>query len=170
MGWVMLTVSAQWEPLIENEYVLTPAMESRLQYKDQHSTFDRHWLQVYDYTVWGAGLDPIANYMIMKTKDLPSPYGWVMWLELAKTRSQENVMLSMIQQWPWDERGICQLRYRYHKPFMDSPEFFDPYNQIDYCVDVYRDRYNKKRYVRSIQSVRAGRTERAKHAGRFKFK
>lgn len=30
--------------------------------------------------------------------------------------------------------GICQLYYRYHKPFIDSEEFNDPYKQMDYCM------------------------------------
>ena len=35
--------------------------------------------------------------------------------------------------------GICQLYYRYHKNFIDSPEFQDPYKQMDYCIGVWKD-------------------------------
>ncbi len=51
----------------------TSQIEDRLQYKDQHTTFDRNGPQEYNYTVGGNGLDPIANYIINKTKHLPHP-------------------------------------------------------------------------------------------------
>lgn len=34
--------------------------------------------------------------------------------------------------------GLCQLHYRYHRDFIDSPSFHDWRNQIDYCWEVYQ--------------------------------
>jgi hypothetical protein len=35
--------------------------------------------------------------------------------------------------------GICQLYYTYHKDFINSPGFQDPYVQMDYCIGVWND-------------------------------
>jgi len=41
--------------------------------------------------------------------------------------------------------GICQLNRKWHSNFIDSPEFQDPYKQIDYCLRVYNDGIEKGR-------------------------
>lgn len=41
--------------------------------------------------------------------------------------------------WGYHAYGICQLYYKYHKLFIDSPEFDDPYKQMDYCMWVWMD-------------------------------
>lgn len=46
--------------------------------------------------------------------------------------------------------GICQLNSRYHTPFIESPDFQDPYKQIDYCVSVYYDAVKKGRSLGSV--------------------
>lgn len=41
--------------------------------------------------------------------------------------------------------GLCQLNYKYHKPFIISKNFKYPKSQIDYCYEVYQDWFRKKR-------------------------
>ena len=36
------------------------------------------------------------------------------------------------------DHGLCQLHYSYNKKFIDSPEFKDPYKQLDYCYEKYK--------------------------------
>jgi hypothetical protein len=140
----------------------------RLRYEDQHTTFNRELPQEYDYTVGWDLIDPIVNYAIHATKDLPHPNGGLMWLDLVKTWSLENSRFSVVQQWPADERGICQLRYVYHKSFMDSQEFFDAYAQIDYCTDIYLDRYNRTHIKwQKITNVRSTWANRQLASERF---
>ena len=45
------------------------------------------------------------------------------------------------------DKGICQLNSAYHKPFIESEEFNDPYKQIDYCVSVAVDARDKNRPI-----------------------
>jgi len=36
------------------------------------------------------------------------------------------------------DHWLCQLHYSYNKKFIDSPEFKDPYKQLDYCYEKYK--------------------------------
>ena len=36
------------------------------------------------------------------------------------------------------DHGLCQLHYSYNKKFIDSPDFKDPYKQLDYCYEKYK--------------------------------
>ena len=40
---------------------------------------------------------------------------------------------------------ICQLYYTYHKDFINSEDFKNPYRQMDYCIWVWKDA--KKRWI-----------------------
>lgn len=40
---------------------------------------------------------------------------------------------------------ICQLYYTYHKDFIESEEFKDPYKQMDYCMWVWNNA--KERWI-----------------------
>jgi hypothetical protein len=35
------------------------------------------------------------------------------------------------------DRGICQLNTIYHKAFINSKSFQNPYKQLDYCIEVW---------------------------------
>lgn len=67
------------------------------------------------------------------------------WIDFVLTLEAENWLWkwdrrSMIiwANWHWDY-GLCQLNYQWHKPFIDSEEFKDPYKQLDYCNWVFQD-------------------------------
>lgn len=36
------------------------------------------------------------------------------------------------------DHWLCQLHYRYNKKFINSPDFADPYKQLDYCYEKYK--------------------------------
>ena len=36
------------------------------------------------------------------------------------------------------DHGLCQLHYSYNKEFINSPDFKDPYKQLDYCYEKYK--------------------------------
>lgn len=36
------------------------------------------------------------------------------------------------------DHWLCQLHYSYNKKFINSPEFKDPYKQLDYCYEKYK--------------------------------
>ena len=36
------------------------------------------------------------------------------------------------------DHWLCQLHYSYNKDFIDSPDFKDPYKQLDYCYEKYK--------------------------------
>lgn len=46
---------------------------------------------------------------------------------------------------PTSDYWLCQLHYKRHKNFIDSEEFKDPINQIEYCQEVWEDAYKKWR-------------------------
>ncbi len=37
-----------------------------------------------------------------------------------------------------NDHGLCQLHYSYNKEFINSPDFKDPYKQLDYCYEKYK--------------------------------
>ena len=49
------------------------------------------------------------------------------------------------ENWRWDpnrvsatnDHWLCQLHYSYNKEFINSPDFKDPYKQLDYCYEKY---------------------------------
>ena len=43
------------------------------------------------------------------------------------------------------DHGACQLNSQYHKKFINSPDFQDPYKQLDYCIGVWNDAIKKGR-------------------------
>ena len=40
------------------------------------------------------------------------------------------------------DHWLCQLHYSYNKKFINSPEFKDPYKQLDYCYEKYKTNPN----------------------------
>ena len=60
------------------------------------------------------------------------------WIDFVKLIECENGR--------WDPKRVsktrdfwlCQLNYRYNKKFINSPEFADPYKQLDYCYEKYK--------------------------------
>ena len=41
-----------------------------------------------------------------------------------------------------NDHWLCQLHYSYNKEFINSPDFKDPYKQLDYCYEKYKTNPN----------------------------
>lgn len=39
---------------------------------------------------------------------------------------------------PTHDHWLCQLNYKFNKNFINSPDFEDPYKQMDYCYEKYK--------------------------------
>ena len=79
---------------------------------------------------WYASDSVIQNYV---------NYAYSLWwIDFVKLIECENGR--------WDPKRVsktrdfwlCQLNYRYNKKFINSPEFADPYKQLDYCYEKYK--------------------------------
>lgn len=70
------------------------------------------------------------------------------WLWTANRKS--NIIWA---NWYYDF-GICQLNKKYHKSFINSKEFEDPYKQVDYCFGVWQDAIKKWRLKTTFYAYR----------------
>lgn len=110
---------------------------------------------------------PQINTKICPANIAPNDADKQKWIEYAGSMIDDAHRLDLLATW-WAEsgftpasvskpntngtkdHGICQLNSAYHSQFINSPEFQDPYKQLDYCVGVYRDALNKKRALGSV--------------------
>lgn len=75
-------------------------------------------------------------------------------LNLILTFTAENWWWHWDRVSPTNDYWLCQLHYKRHKDFIDSPEFEQPENQIQYCLEVWQDAYKKGRMPRVAYSKR----------------
>lgn len=52
------------------------------------------------------------------------------------------------------DNWLCQLNSAYHSKFIYSDDFQDPYKQIDYCLNVWKDAANRSKMPRYAHEVR----------------
>jgi hypothetical protein len=64
-----------------------------------------------------------------------------------------------------DDNGLCQLLRKYHKPFIESNRFNDPFEQVNYCYLVWKDAIKKNRLTTTFY----GYNVREKVKNRFIF-
>lgn len=60
------------------------------------------------------------------------------WIEFVKLIECENGRWDPKRISKTNDRWLCQLNYRYNKKFINSPDFADPYKQLDYCYEKYK--------------------------------
>ena len=60
------------------------------------------------------------------------------WIEFVKLIECENCRWDPKRISKTNDRGLCQLNYKYNKKFINSPDFADPYKQLDYCYEKYK--------------------------------
>ena len=60
------------------------------------------------------------------------------WIEFVKLIECENGRWDPKRISKTNDRGLCQLNYKYNKNFINSPDFADPYKQLDYCYEKYK--------------------------------
>lgn len=88
----------------------------------------------YDYSV---ALQDYVNYAY---------HLW--WIEFVKLIECENGRWDPKRVSKTNDRGLCQLNYRYNKKFINSPDFADPYKQLDYCYEKYKINPNLRYWPR----------------------
>lgn len=67
------------------------------------------------------------------------------WLDMVTTMIGENWWFNKDIVSITNDHWLCQLNYKRHKDFINSPEFKDPYNQARYCTEVWKDAIKKNR-------------------------
>ena len=79
---------------------------------------------------WYASSSAIQNYV---------NYAYNVWgMDFVKLIECENGTWDPKKVSKTHDHWLCQLHYSYNKKFIDSPEFKDPYKQIDYCYEKYK--------------------------------
>lgn len=102
--------------------------------------------------VWASdNIQQIVNYAYNISKDKA-------WLDMVLTFDYENGLWTTDRVSKWVSKawyrdyGICQLNYQWHKKFIESEDFKDPYKQLDYCYKVWQDAYTRW-WVAKIKST-----------------
>lgn len=93
-----------------------------------------------DYSVFIKGFpeDSLANQISTIR------YKWG-WLTMVTTMIWENGWFDKDIKSITNDHWLCQLNYRWHKDFINSTWFKDPFNQAYYCLEVWNDAIKKKR-------------------------
>lgn len=91
---------------------------------------EQHMLQeilVHKWYSYGDKMQDYVNYAY---------HLW--WIEFVKLIECENGRRDPKRISKTNDRGLCQLNYKYNKKFINSPDFADPYKQLDYCYEKYK--------------------------------
>lgn len=103
--------------------------------------FPNHVPEVYtDYSVEIAWFpkDSLANEISTIW------YNWG-WLDMVTTMIGENWWFNKDIVSITNDHWLCQLNYRWHKDFIESEDFRDPFIQANYCLWVRNDAIKKHR-------------------------
>jgi len=71
-------------------------------------------------------------------------YSWG-WIDMVTTMIGENWGFNKDIVSITNDHWLCQLNYKRHKDFINSPWFRDPVTQANYCVEVWHDAIKKNR-------------------------
>ena len=82
---------------------------------------------VHKWYSYGAKMQDYVNYAY---------HLW--WIEFVKLIECENGRWDPNRVSKTNDRGLCQLNYKFNKKFINSPDFADPYKQLDYCYEKYK--------------------------------
>lgn len=103
----------QWQVQEENQ--------QEIQQEEQHEIIVHNWYAsdsiIQDY----------ANYAYD-----------IWWIEFVKLIECENGRWDPNRVSETHDHWLCQLNYKYNKNFINSPDFSDPYKQLDYCYEKYK--------------------------------
>jgi len=58
-----------------------------------------------------------------------------------------------------NDHWLFQLHYKYHKDFINSKNFLDPFKQVDYGISVWLDAKKKWRMPRHAHPYVKGKTK-----------
>ena len=62
----------------------------------------------------------------------------IWWIDFVKLIECENGTWDPNKVSKTNDHWLCQLHYSYNKDFINSPDFKDPYKQLDYCYEKYK--------------------------------
>lgn len=99
---------------------------------------------------------------------LDTIWPWDHWKNWYNYSCENQTLVRTAENWGWfwdrvsptNDHGFCQLNYRRHKNFIDSPEFADQYRQLEYCNQVWMDAYKKWKMPRMAYSNRNAMKDR----------
>lgn len=118
-------VALTWLSNNDEKIELNSATDINVTTKVKH----KYWREDDDKQNW-------LNYLYEKSwydKDILSTFlgeNWTFGLERRSFIKWNN--------WYYDW-WICQLNWQYHKKFINSPDFQNPYKQLDYCIWVWNN-------------------------------
>lgn len=79
---------------------------------------------------WYVSDSPVQSYV---------NYAYQLWgMDFVKLIECENGRRDPYRISKTNDHWLCQLHYKYNKKFIDSPDFQDPYKQLDYCYEKYK--------------------------------
>ena len=76
---------------------------------------------------YGAAMQDYVNYAYH--------LWWIEFVKLIECENGRRDPKRVSKTWDF---WLCQLNYRYNKKFINSPDFADPYKQLDYCYEKYK--------------------------------
>lgn len=132
--------------------VVIPAQESTTENKPAQEMAQEEKEEIKIYKKYFEKEDPrqdLINYTYkVGWKDFLLTLDGENWSWTANRKS--NIVWA---NWYYDF-GICQLNKKYHKDFINSKEFQDPYKQVDYCFGVWQDAIKKWRLKTTFYAYR----------------
>lgn len=139
MIWLLVYLSSFTQINIENIELKkqpNPAIAKWLRYPKEHRNFD---YDVIDYLVdykWNStnvNIIQLINYAYSKWHDLD----FVETLNMENWNRDETLQSRQHQNGVREQSfGICQINKKFHKKFISSEEFNNPFYQIDYCREL----------------------------------
>lgn len=110
--------------LLENNQELE--FQGQVQQQEEHQEFIVH--------KWYASDSIVQDY---------ANYAYEIWgMDFVKLIECENGMWDPKRISKTNDHWLCQLHYSYNKEFINSPDFKDPYKQLDYCYEKYKTNPN----------------------------
>jgi hypothetical protein len=118
----------------------TPVMANKRQIRKKGASSEQNqWIQ---YAYERCGLDCVLTF--------EAESGWILLRESIKANRDGT-----------RDFGVCQLNSRYHKKFINSQDFQNPYKQLDYCIGVWNDAIKRGRIKTTFYGYNV--RHRAKH-------
>jgi len=84
-------------------------------------------IMVHNWYDYGMAIQDYVNYAY---------HLW--WIDFVKLIECENGRWDPKRVSKTHDFWLCQLNYKYNKKFINSPDFADPYKQLDYCYEKYK--------------------------------
>lgn len=112
-------------------YLTIPNMllenNEELEFQGQVQQQEFQELIVHNWYAFDSVIQDYANYAYE-----------IWWIDFVKLIECENGRRDPNRVSETRDHWLCQLNYKYNKKFINSPDFSDPYKQLDYCYKKYK--------------------------------